>query len=246
MDPPGLPSPLLSPIFSPSAVLSSFSDLRPAAIHLFMCTSRIRDGPPERLLRRRLTAHSISPSSGTESLTIKGFIVTGMLSPGDGICLYSANLSAAIRSSVTRAGGGAWSTADLYHPWIRCQASWMRGGSAPTSASTVAPALSARRLQSAAKLALIARPSRLFNACPFAGYWHAETLLLTSFHVSANIHAFRIASCAFAFGTALNRAENASSSSVGFVGGLSSRFFCPPRYFFCSGREALGGQPRTF
>ena len=59
-----------------------------------MCSARIRDGLPERLLRRRLTAHSISPFSGTTSLTMKGFIATGMLSPGGGTWLYSATLSA--------------------------------------------------------------------------------------------------------------------------------------------------------
>ena len=50
--------------FSPSAaVVSPFSALLAAASYPLMCSARIRDGPQERLLRKRLTAHSISLSS---------------------------------------------------------------------------------------------------------------------------------------------------------------------------------------
>ena len=103
-----------------------------------------------------------------------------------------------ILSSVTQAGGGAQSNIALYHPWILCQSSWMRGGSPPTSASTSAPASSAHRLQSAARLALMAHPSLLFIACPFAGSRIVETLSLTSLHVSVEIHLFCLASLALA------------------------------------------------
>ena len=168
-----------------------------------------------------------------------------MFSPGGGTYLYSATLSAVIRSSVAQAGGGARSRAALYHPWILCQASWMRGGSAPTSASTSAPASSDFRLRSAAKLALIARPSRLFSACPFVRSRRAETLSSKSLHVSADIHAFRLASRAFAFGTALRRAVKASSSLDGVLGGYRGHFFRPLRYLLCYVREALGRQPST-
>ena len=90
--------------------------IRATAIHSFRSSARIHDVPPARLLRRRLTAHSISPSSGTPYFTSKDSISTGMLSPGGGIHLYSATLSAIIRLSVSQAGGGARSTAALYHP----------------------------------------------------------------------------------------------------------------------------------
>ena len=86
------------------SAVSPFSALWAAASHPLMCSTRIRYAPPDRLLRRRLTAHSISPSSGTASSTLKGYSSTGMLSPGGGTRLYSANLSAVIRLSVTRAG----------------------------------------------------------------------------------------------------------------------------------------------
>ena len=204
-------------------------------------------------MRRCLTAHSIYPSSGTKSSTSNGSTSTGMLSPRGGTPLCSATLSAVIRSSVTRAGGGAQLTAALYlliipqqyHPWRRCQASWMRGGSAPTSASTSAPASSALRFRSATKLALTALPSCLFIACPFRGSRRAETLLLTSLHVSSDIHEFRLAARGCAFGTPLHRALKSFSTRVGFVGGLTGHRFLPPKYRLCSVREALGRQPRT-
>ena len=170
---------------------------------------------------------------------------TGMFSPGGGTYLYSATLSAVIRSSIAQAGGGARSTAALYHPWILCQASWIRGGSTPISASTSAPASSARRLRSSAKLSLIARPIRILSACPFAGSRRVETLSSTSLHVSSEIHSFRLPSRTFAFGTALCRAAKASSSLVGVVGGLRGHFFRPPRYLLCYVREALGRQLST-
>ena len=88
------------PPFYVSAVYP-FSSLRAATSHHLMCSARIRDGPPERLLRRRLTSHSIYPSSSTKSLTLNGSIATGMLSPRGGTRLYSATLSAVICLSVT-------------------------------------------------------------------------------------------------------------------------------------------------
>ena len=195
-----------------------------------MCSTRIRYASPDRLLRRRLTSHSISPSSGTVSSTSKGYISTGILSPGGGTRLYSATLSSVIRSSATQAGGGARSTAALYHLCMQYHASWMRGGSAPTSASTSASALSARRFRSSAKLAFTALLNQRFSACPFRGSWRAETLSSTSLHVSSDIQAFRLAARGCAFGTALRRAANFLFTRVGFVGGLIGHRFLPPKY----------------
>ena len=81
-------------------------------------------------------------------------------------------------------------------------------------------ASSACRILSSARLALMARSRLLFMACPFSESRRAETLSSTSLHFSAKIHSFRLASCAFAFGTALRRSVNASFSLVGSFGGL--------------------------
>ena len=102
-------------------------------------------------------------------------------------------------------------------------------GSAPTSASTSAPASSACRLLSVVKLALMTRPSLLIIVWPFAGSRRAETLLSTSLHVAANIQSFFLASRARAFRTALRKAAKMLSSLVGAFGGRRGSFFRPPR-----------------
>ena len=150
-----------------------------------------------------------------------------------------------IRSRVTQADSGARSTEALYHPLIRCHASWIKGGSAPTSASTSAPASSTHRLLSVVKLALMVRPSLLMIFWPFAVSRRAETLSSTSLHVAAKIHSCLLASRACAFGTALRRAAKILSSPTGSVGSRRGSFFRPPRYCMCSFREALCRQPRT-
>ena len=61
-----------------------FYAFRAAASHRFTCSARILDAPPERLLRSRLTAHLIYPSSGTKASTWNGFMAMGMFSPGEG------------------------------------------------------------------------------------------------------------------------------------------------------------------
>ena len=78
--------------------------------------------------------------------------------------MYNSTPSAVIRLRVTRAGSGARSTAALYHPLIRCQASRWIGGSDPNSVSTSTPASSARCFLFSLKLAFMARPSLLINA----------------------------------------------------------------------------------
>ena len=82
-------------------------------------------------MRSRLTTHLISSSSGTDSSTGNGFIEIGMFSPGGGTYLYSATLSAMIRSRVTRTGCGARLNTTLYHPLTWCHASWIKGGLPP-------------------------------------------------------------------------------------------------------------------
>ena len=72
-----------------------------------------------------------------------------------------------------------------------------------------------------------------------------ETLSLMSLHVSADIQAFRLAYRGVSLGTDLLRAAKSSSVRDGFVGGLTSHRFCPPRYRFVSDRGALGSQTRT-
>ena len=134
-----------------------------------------------------------------------------------------------IRLRVTQAGGGAWSNAALYHPLIRCHASWIKVGSAPTSASNSSPNSSACRLLSVANLALFARTGPLMNAWYFARSWRAENLLLTSLHVASEIHSFLLASCTRAFGTARCRAAKILSYLVGLVGDQKGSLFRPPR-----------------
>ena len=85
----------------------------------------------------------------------------------------------------------------------------------------------------------------LVNACPLAGSWNAETLSLTSLHVSNEIHVFCLASLGLDFETAHRRSANASSSLIGSFASLRGKFFCPPRYLLCFVRETLGSQPST-
>ena len=83
------------------AVSPSFSAFYAAASHHFTCYARILDAPLERLFWSRLTAHYIPPSYGTESSTRKVCILTRTFPPGGSKYMYSATLSAVIRSSVT-------------------------------------------------------------------------------------------------------------------------------------------------
>ena len=159
--------------------------------------------------------------------------------------MYSAILSAVIRSRVTQAGGGARWTAAVYHPLIRCHDSWIKGGSAPTSASNYAPTSSARCLISVFKLALMARSSLLTIVWTFSVSRRAETLLSTSLRVAAEIHSFLLAYHTRGFGTALCRAAKILSSLVGSVSSRRGSFFRPLRYRMCSLREALLRKPRT-
>ena len=121
----------------------------------------------------------------------------------------------------------------------------MRGGSAFTNASTSAPASSALRFRSAARLFFTASPICRVNACPYRGSRSAETLSSMSLHVFSEIQAFRLASRGYAFRTALRRDAKSWSAHVGFTGGLTGHRFLPPRYLLCSVRGALGRQPRT-
>ena len=69
--------------------------------------------------------------------------------------------SVVIQSSVTRAGGGAWSTASLYHPCLLLQASWGRGGSPFSRRYTSSPAVVTRLQLSSLGEALIAQTNCL-------------------------------------------------------------------------------------
>ena len=142
----------------------------------------------------------------------------GMLSPGGGMWRYSYTRSAIIRLRVTRAVGGARSTAALYHPFIQCQASLLRGGSAPSNRYTSSSASSFRCRLSSFSLAFIPRPSLLMWAWSLVGSRRAETLLLTSLHVAADIQAFFLASKDLGFVVALRRSTKSPYSLVRVVG----------------------------
>ena len=90
----------------------------------------------------------------------------------------------------------------------------MRGGYAFTKASTSAPASSARRLLSSARLFFTSFPRRRVKACLYRGSWRAETLLLMSLHVVSKIQTFRLASRGCAFGTATVEPRKVCPSSL--------------------------------
>ena len=146
---------------------------------------------------------------------------------------------------VTQAGGGARSTTALYHPLFRCQASRWSGGSDPISVSTYAPTSSALCFLSSCNFAFMARPNLQINVSYYAIYRHAEKLLSTSLHVTADIHMFFLAPWDCGFGTALSRAAKIPSSLVGEVGGWRDSQLRPSRYLAWSLRGALCRQPRT-
>ena len=112
-------------------------------------------------------------------------------------------------------------------------------------ASTSAPASSVLLRLSCARLFLISFPNPHLSAFPYRGSWRMETLSLMSRHISAEIQAFRLASCGVGFGTDLRRAVNSVSVREGSVSGLTGQHFCPPRYLCVAERSALGKQPRT-
>ena len=58
-----------------------------------------------------------------------------------------------------------------------------------------------------------------------------ETLLSTSLHVASKIHVFFLASRAWGFGTALQRAAKIPSSLIGEVGGRKGVPLAPPEIF---------------
>ena len=150
-----------------------------------------------------------------------------------------------IRSRVSLAGGVAWSTAALYHPLSRCHAPCGIGGSALSRCSTSSPAVSTLRLLSPFRLAAIARLSLRIRVWYLSGFCRAETLSLTSLHVSSNIHPFFLLSLACSFGTSLRRAAKIPSSRVGSESGRRGSRLRPVRYFVCSLSRALRRHPST-
>ena len=162
-----------------------------------------------------------------------------MFSPKVGTWQYSPIHSAVICLRVTRSGSGTRSAAALYHPFIWCQDSLWRGGSAPSSFSISSPASSFRRLLSPLRLVLIMRHRRRMRAWSLAVPLRAETLSFTSLHVYANIHVFFLSSQAFGLGVALFRTAKSLSSLVEVVGGRRGVPVLRPRYLVFSLRGAL-------
>ena len=188
--------------------------------------------------------HSILSYIDTESSTWKGLTDMGMFSPRGGTRQYRVTCSTMICFRFTQAGVGARSDAALYHPFIWCHDYLCMWGSKSSSASISSPASSFLRCWSAFRLAFIMRLSHQMNAWSRAGYRSAETLVLTSLHMSTDIHAFFCASRVFCFGIARQRAATSLSTLVGVVGcqrGIRVRL---PRYFLFSLRVALRMHPR--
>ena len=114
-----------------------------------------------------------------------------------------------------------------------------------TSSSTAAPASSVLLFLSPASLFPISFPNLRMSAFPYCGSQRVETLSLMSRHVSAEIQAFRLASCGAVFGTALRRAAKSVSILDGAVGGGTGHCFRPPWYRRVTSRGAPGKHPRT-
>ena len=137
------------------------------------------------------------------------------------------------------------STTTIYHPFIRCHASLCRGGCAPRNRSISLPFFSVCRQLSSLRLAFIAWTSLQMWAWYLAGSWRAETLSLTSLHVSLKINAFFLSSQALGFGMDLHRAAKSLSSLVGVVRGRRKSCVRLPRYPVCYLRGALLRHPRV-
>ena len=150
-----------------------------------------------------------------------------------------------IRSRVAQAGVGARSTAALYHTFSRCHASCGIGGSAPSSVSTSAPAVSTLRLLSPFRISAIARLNLQIRVWSFSGFCCAENLSSTSLHVSSDIHLFFLISRACGFGIALCRDAKIQYSHVGADGGQRGIRLRLVRYFVCYLSGVLRRQPST-
>ena len=168
-----------------------------------------------------------------------------MFAPRDGTYLYSSTRSAVIRSTVAQAGSGARLTAALYHHFNRYHTSRGIGGSAPSSCSTSAPAVSNLCLLSIFMLALISQLSLQIRVWSFSGLCCAGILSLTSLHVSSDLHQLFLLSLAYDFGTALRRAAKILSSRVGADGGRRGSHLRPVSYFLCSLSGVLRRHPST-
>ena len=90
----------------------------------------------------------------------------------------------------------------------------------------------------------MARPNLRMSAWSLAGSRRVETLLLTSLHVVAKIHAFSPASLALGFSTALRRSAKSTSSLVGVVRGWRGGGACASKgnLSVTSGRRCRGFQ----
>ena len=133
----------------------------------------------------------------------------------------------------------------MYHTLSCCNDSRGIGGSAPSSASTSYPHVSNIRLLYPFRLATIARLSLRIRVWSLV-FCHAETLSLTSIHVSCKIHPFLLHSLACGFGTSLRRAANIPSSRVGSDSGWRGSRLRPVRYLCVTSRGSCVGSPTPY
>ena len=151
---------------------------------------------------------------------------------------YRYTLSSVIRVRIARADGGAGLTAAQYHPFIRCQASQWRGGSVPSSRLASLTASSFRLCLSSHRITLIARSRLRIRAWYLTRSQRVETLLSTSLHVAAEIHAFFRAYLDLYFGRYLHNSVKSLSSLTVVVGVRRGGRLRLPRYSMCSLRGA--------
>ena len=133
------------------------------------------------------TAHSTSSSLGTELSIWEGIMDVGIFPPGVVTAQYSSMHSTMIHFSVTQAGGGAWSTAALYHPHILLHDLRRRERSPIKIRSMFLSDVSTRRRLSAFSSARIALPIHLNHVWNLPGSCLTETLSSMSLYVSAVI-----------------------------------------------------------
>ena len=149
-----------------------------------------------------------------------------------------------IRLNVALASGGARLTAAFYQPLSCCHASCGIGGSAPSNASTSSPAVFTLLFLSPLRLVAISWLSLQILDWYFV-FRRAETLSLTSLHVSSKIYPFFLFSLACGFSTALRRSAKMPSSCVGSAGVRSGSCLRPERYLMCYLSGALCRQPNA-
>ena len=155
------------------------------------CSILILDRPLALFQRRRQTAQAISSTSGMDLSTGNGVSTTRMVRPGEGDTpAYRYPLrSHFLNGHPCWRGGGLYSTSQ-YHPRIRIQASFTRGGSDARVASTSVPTVPVMCWRPGFRLAQTFLPISQTRHWSLWGYCRSATLVSSRHYVSAEIQLF--------------------------------------------------------